>query len=98
MVLECLLLQLVDILVNAQPVLFGISFDLLPLEGLELLWSHPAFLGFLGDLLLHGGDLLRRWLLIWGWGGRHFGMSMSMSMLMIGILLVLFLRRIVARK
>lgn len=72
MVLERLLLQLIDILVDAQAGFFGIGFDLLPLPGLELLRSHAALLGFLSDLLLHGSDLLRRWLLVRGWGGGHF--------------------------
>lgn len=71
MVLERLLLQLVDILVNAQTGLFRIGFNLLPLPGLKLLRGHATFLGFLGNLLLHGGDLLRRWLLVRGWGGCH---------------------------
>lgn len=91
MVLERLLLQLIDILINAQAGLFGIGFDLLPLPGLELLRGHATFLGFLSNLLLHGGDLLRRWLLVGGWGGCHSDGDGRT----VGVVAMLFLRRVI---
>lgn len=98
MILEGLLLQLVDILVNAQAGLFGIGFNLLALPGLELLRGHAAFLGFLRDLLLHGGDLLRRWLLIGGWRSGHFGWGMPPEMEVAEVTAMLFLREMIGNE
>ena len=63
MVLVCLLLQLVDVLLEREACFLRIGFELSALRGLELLGRHATLLGFSGHGLLHGGDLLRGGLL-----------------------------------
>lgn len=65
-VLECLLLQLLDILLERQAGFLGVVFELTALHGLELLRRHAALLGFCSHGLLHGSDLGRGGLLR-GW-------------------------------
>ncbi len=74
MVCDCLLFEVVDVLLDRHSRFLGVGFDLLALPGLELLGRHASFLRFLGDLGLHGCDLLRRRLRTWhAWVGwcRH---------------------------
>lgn len=67
MVFESLLFELVDVLVEGQARFVGFGLDLLPLLGLQLLGRHASSLGFGGDLLLDGCQLLRGGLLARRW-------------------------------
>ena len=58
MVLKCLLLELIDVLLERETCFIGIGFELSALGGMKLLGRHASFFCFGGHGGLHGGDLL----------------------------------------